>query len=554
MGKVAGAVLVIRDRSEERTAEQMQMQLAREQAAWAATQAQRDRMYSLFMQAPAAIAVLRGPEYVYELSNPMNDKLAGRPLTGLLARDAFPKLDAAGIVAQLQRVYQTGMPFVASEMRVPGSPDGSRDIYVNGALQPFRGPSGEVEGVMVFAFDVSKQVIARKRTEALAAVTSALAQAITTADVAEVVATKGCQTVEADACAVFFDDEKGRLSLRARHGLSDEQARELGSTENAATPASVTLHARAPVWIETVEEYRKRFPLAADGSKEGTLFQSLFFFPLLGAEKPLGLVGMGYRESRHFGPDDRQFIETLAAQCTMALHRARLHGELQRAVAVRDDFLSIASHELNTPLTSLKLQLANIQRRLSSGEEVEDKLSTLERLTDRMAKLVGELLDVSRIQTGSLALEREDSVDLGEVVREVIDEMEGELRRAGSDLALQDGVRAVGRWDRMRLAQVVRNLLSNAVKFGRGRPIEVTIAALPKEARLEVKDGGIGIAEQDLSRIFDRFERAVSTRHFGGFGLGLWIVNQIVLSLGGRIAVESVPGRGSTFTVTLPYG
>ena len=555
VGRLTGAVLVIRDRSVERTAEQMRMQLVREQTTWTAAQAQRDRMYSLFMQAPAAIAVLRGPEFVFELSNPMNDKLAGRPLTGLPARNAFPELDAAGIVAQLQRVYRTGVPFVANEMPVPGSPDGGSDIFVNGALQPFRGTSGDVEGVMVVAFDVSKQVIARKRTEALGAVTSALAQAITTADVAEVVATQGRQTVEADACAVFLaDEENGRLLLRAHHGLPEEVARELGSTENAATPASVTLHARAPVWIETVEEYRKRFPLAADGLREDDPFHSLFFFPLLGPEKAVGVVCMGFRESRHFGHDDRQFIETLGAQYTLALHRARLHGELQRAVAVRDDFLSIASHELNTPLTSLKLQVANMQRRLLSGEQMENKLSILERLTDRMATLVGELLDVSRIQTGSLALDREDAVDLGEIVREVIDEMEGELRRTGSELALENGVPAVGRWDRARLAQVVRNLLSNAVKFGRGRPILVTIAALPREARLEVKDGGIGIAAQDLERIFDRFERAVSTRHFGGFGLGLWIVNRIVQSLGGTIAVESVPGRGSTFTVTLPYG
>src|SRR5215471_13533060 len=307
VGRLTGAVLVIRDRSVERTAEQMRMQLVREQTTWTAAQAQRDRMYSLFMQAPAAIAVLRGPEFVFELSNPMNDKLAGRPLTGLPARDAFPQLDAAGIVAQLQRVYRTGIPFVANEMLVPGSPDGRSDYFVNGALQPFRGTSGDVEGVMVVAFDVSKQVIARKRTEALGAVTSALAQAITTADVAEVVATQGRQTVEADACAVFLaDEENGRLLLRAHHGLPEEVARELGSTENAATPASVTLHARAPVWIETVEEYRKRFPLAA-GLREDAPWQSLFFFPLLGPEKAVGLVCMGFRESRHFGHDDRQF-------------------------------------------------------------------------------------------------------------------------------------------------------------------------------------------------------------------------------------------------------
>jgi hypothetical protein len=153
-------------------------------------------------------------------------------------------------------------------MRVPGSPEGRSDIFVNGALQPFRGPSGDVEGVMVFAFDVSKQVIARKRTEALGAVTSALAQEITTADVAEVVATKGCQTVEADACAVFLADdalEGGRtdeLLRRGRHqdaygvpllGGEARQLQRLIGGDSAAHPEQDAGHHALPAsWLSLV--------------------------------------------------------------------------------------------------------------------------------------------------------------------------------------------------------------------------------------------------------------------------------------------------------------
>ena len=109
-----------------------------------------------------------------------------------------------------------------------------------------------------------------------------------------------------------------------------------------------------------------------------------------------------------------------------------------------------------------------------------------------------------------------------------------------------------GKWDRLRLDQIVTNLLSNAMKYGSGEPIEVAMTGTPEAVRLEVRDHGIGIAPEHQSRIFDRFERAVSGRHYGGLGLGLWIVRQILDALGGSIRVRSAPGEGSTFTVELP--
>jgi signal transduction histidine kinase len=110
----------------------------------------------------------------------------------------------------------------------------------------------------------------------------------------------------------------------------------------------------------------------------------------------------------------------------------------------------------------------------------------------------------------------------------------------------------VGRWDSLRLEQVVTNLLTNALKYGAGRPIEVTVEGDDTHARLSVRDQGIGIAEEDAGRIFERFERAVSVQHYGGFGIGLWIVREIIQALGGTIEVRSTVGQGATFTVILP--
>jgi PAS domain S-box-containing protein len=222
----------------------------------------------------------------------------------------------------------------------------------------------------------------------------------------------------------------------------------------------------------------------------------------------------------------------------------------QEAVQVRDDFLSVASHELNTPLTPLKLQLGML-RRDSDPARVASRLETIERQVDRFGELVARLLDVSRIAAGRLALEPE-ALNVGTVVRDVAARFGPEAAANGCELRLrvQDGV--VGWFDRVRMDQVLANLVSNAVKYGQGKPIEMCLDASEGVARVRVRDHGIGIEPHLQARIFDRFERAVSARHYGGFGLGLWIVRQIVEASGGHIAVESQPGKGSTFSVDLP--
>jgi signal transduction histidine kinase len=179
------------------------------------------------------------------------------------------------------------------------------------------------------------------------------------------------------------------------------------------------------------------------------------------------------------------------------------------------------------------------------------RLTAIRRQVIRLNQLVDQLLDVSRLIEGRLEL-RPEEVDLQALVVEAIDLMRDSATQAGSPVLLHLRPEVVGRWDRVRIGQVITNLLSNAIKFGCGRPIEVELDADETRARVQVRDAGEGILPQEQERIFQRFERATSVQRHPGLGLGLWICKQIVDASHGTITVESEPGHGSTFSVELP--
>jgi len=232
------------------------------------------------------------------------------------------------------------------------------------------------------------------------------------------------------------------------------------------------------------------------------------------------------------------------------------HQQLVDAVTARDEFLAVASHELRTPLTALQLQLQTVTRgplAATLDDRVKARLGKAEVSLSRMVELVTELLDVAKMKSGRIELKRE-RIDVVVIVREVAQRLLPSLREAGSELTLELPEQLDGQWDRSRLDQVLTNLLSNAIKYGDGKPIEIRVAEDDGWMIVSVRDRGIGIAPEDHSRVFDRFERAVSERHYGGFGLGLWIVRRIINAMGGTIRVESALGQGSRFEVRLPRG
>src|SRR4029079_8915240 len=234
-------------------------------------------------------------------------------------------------------------------------------------------------------------------------------------------------------------------------------------------------------------------------------------------------------------------------------------ASLQRTLKARDEFLSAASHELRTPITTLSLQtdgLLSLPAGDGNGMRVIDdrmtrRLKAIRRQVVRLNQLVDQLLDVSRLIEGRLEL-RPEQVDLQALVIEAIDLMRESATQAGSPVLLRLRPEVVGLWDRVRIGQVITNLLSNAIKFGCGRPIEVELDADENLARVQVRDAGEGILPHEQERIFQRFERATSVQRHPGLGLGLWICKQIVDASHGRISVQSEPGHGSTFSVELP--
>lgn len=269
---------------------------------------------------------------------------------------------------------------------------------------------------------------------------------------------------------------------------------------------------------------------------------------------------VGVIETTGAGPEDAPRYLNLALAlgrvAAMSIANARLFRAAEEAVRAREDFLSMASHELRTPLTTLGLQLEGMLRRLDREPEgtlpwAGDKLRACGRQVHRIERLLGSLLDVSRITQGRLHVELAD-VDLAAVVREVAARHAEDAARAGCTLAIDAAAAVVGRWDRLRLEQLATNLLSNSLKYGAGAPVEISAAGDETHGWMTVRDHGIGIDAADQARIFERFERVASHESFAGFGLGLWICRHVAEALGGRILVDSRRGEGATFTVRLP--
>jgi two-component system, OmpR family, sensor histidine kinase SenX3 len=222
----------------------------------------------------------------------------------------------------------------------------------------------------------------------------------------------------------------------------------------------------------------------------------------------------------------------------------------------RDEFITVASHELMTPVTSMKLQAQLMQRALAhEPEESRGRMTAMLELFDRqlsrLTQLCDELLWATSIQSSELSLVREE-VDLGELVRHVVEGLISQRPEARDLMTVHVEGTPMGRWDRAQLERLLVHLLKNAVTYGEGKPIAVEVIEAVDGARLSVRDQGMGIAEADQSRIFERFERAVPASHFGGLGLGLYIARAIVQAHGGSIRVESAVAEGATFLVELP--
>jgi two-component system CheB/CheR fusion protein len=280
-----------------------------------------------------------------------------------------------------------------------------------------------------------------------------------------------------------------------------------------------------------------------------TFVKSMVMVPI-GRGAPLGAIG-AYWARRHRASDrEVATLEAVAEAAAAAVANADLLARLERAVALRDGFLALAAHELNTPLTAVRLR-ADAVGRACKGVSGAPDLGPLHAALARLGDTVSGLLEFSRVSEEGISLVR-GPVDLADVARTVMEGLRGRATATGTELRLSAPGPVRGEWDAGRLARAIGHLVENAAKFGRGKPVDVTVSEEAGEARVAVRDRGPGVPGEARERIFAKFERAAPAENVGGLGLGLWMARAVAEAHGGTVTVDGAPGGGALFTLRVP--
>ncbi|GAC1322292.1 MAG: hypothetical protein NVSMB2_19530 [Chloroflexota bacterium] len=362
----------------------------------------------------------------------------------------------------------------------------------------------------------------------------------------------------ADCCFIDVHEPDGSIR-RAAASVSDTYAERVGNLIGVHTdphgdhPIAQVIRTGVPrIARTTSEQYTRR---------AARHFASALLVPLLTRVGVAGaMTWLISDERRAFGDQDLDLAVDLGRRCALAIDNARLYAEARAAVSVRDEFMSVAAHELKTPMTSLRGYAQLLAREFERGEpdspeRVRRAASTIQVQSDKLARLIGQLLDVSRIQSGKLAIERR-SADMSSIVREVIEAMRSNLSLHTIVDTLPEQLRAP--IDMLRIEQVLTNLIDNAIKYSPdGGPIEIDLSCDDEMLSLRVRDYGVGVPVEHRPHIFDRFYQAHAggpLTSMAGMGLGLYISRQIVELHGGQIYAEFPDDGGTRMVFLLPLG
>jgi PAS domain S-box-containing protein len=509
-------------------------------------------------------------ELRYVHVNPVLAAINGKPQEAHLGhplREVLPELEEAEHVESLLReVMETGVPKLRRERVVPARP-GIPPRPVQSSFFPVK-RDGETLGVGAIIMDVTEQKRVEERLRFLAEATTRLSSSLdlhtTLESTAQVVAEH-----MADFCLVDVRLEEGqgleRMAAVARRPGTQphlEEVLRLSPPTLADSPIWRVLESgHATLVSEVTEELVERASVDEQHRTALELLRprSVMMVPLIARGRTLGVLSVVSQEpSRRYTERDLELLEDLAGRAALAVDNARLFQRAEQAVKARDEFVAIATHELRTPLSALSLQLLALQRAVDAGkppspEKLKFSLVTAQRQTERLEQLVNHLLDVSRISTGRLELEREE-VDLSALVHWVATRFADKLAAAGMVAEVHAAAPVVARVDRLRVEQVVMNLLSNAMKYAPGLPVELNVEREGESAVLSVRDHGPGIPPEEQARIFERYQRASGRHSRESLGLGLYVARQIARAHAGELTVESTPGQGCRFILRLPLG
>ncbi len=558
---------------------------------------QRERLYAVFMQAPAAISVVRGPDMNYELANPSFQQLVGsnRPLVGKPLLEAMPDVDG-GLHDILKRAYM-GERFVGHEYPITLDWDYNNQPYqkfMNFVYEPLRQDDGTIDGVISFAYDVTDQVQARRTVEQredqlraaladaeaaqrrlafLAAASAELNMVFDYETVLGRIAQLAVPTL-ADWCFfdVITDDGLTKRvawahvdpALQAQFDQVTQFAPPLTALNN---PIARTLaHGTTEIKTGITDEWLQQIATSSQHYQymRSLQFHTMLNVPVISRERMIGALTFCLIDpQRQYTAVDRELAEELARRAALTIENARLYAaeqqaraEAETAVRVRDEFLSVASHELKTPVTSMRGYASLLLNQLSKGREpdpqrLERALNTITQQSDKLTCFIDQLLDVSRIASNRLVLHREHT-NVGHLVREIVNTLQQTTHQHELHIQIEGDTQAYV--DPLRLEQVITNLVTNAIKYSpSGGPVKIDVQRNTLSTlRITVTDYGIGIPVEHRAHIFERFYQAHGQGYFGGMGLGLSISQHIVLLHGGRLEAEFPEAGGTRMVVVLP--
>lgn len=487
--------------------------LAKEdQVALEVAESKRKQLYSLFMQAPVGIGVFLGADYVVDMINPTLARLYGRTTDELLGKPIFDVLTTvkgAGFEQFLDNVRKTGQPYVGTEAMLPLIRDGQvENVFSNFVYEPFRDETDQIIGVVAVAVDVTNEVIAnRKLQESEQRLNMAL------------------QNSEA---GVFDTDLKTGITV---HSLRNAQI--FGYSDNH--------------WEWTVEKFmdhvhpkdRERIRQEYQASLDsGNVDLTMRITRTDGVTRWINIIG------KHIFDKDHKPLRCVGTTLDITEKK-----ELEKQ---KDQFISMVSHELKTPLTSIKAYSDLIAKFLPNGATEKNKefLSRMQSQICRIEGLIRDLLDVSRMENGKLLLHR-TKFELNTMLTELVNDLQ--MVNHTHKLIVTQNDSATVFADQDKLIQVITNLINNAVKYSpKSDKVLISLSCHQNHVIFSVQDFGVGIPKENHTRVFDRFHQLSNVKQFSGLGLGLYISREIIHSEGGEIWLESVIGQGCIFYFTLP--
>jgi PAS domain S-box-containing protein len=493
-----------------------------------------EALREIFMKAPAAIATLRGPQHVFQVANPIYMDLVGhRDVIGKPVREALPEVEGQGFLELLDQVYSSGQPFVGRELRMSIARNGQlEDVFLDFAYQPLRDADGRVNGIFVHAIDITSQVRARQEVEQANRILLQQEEALRESE------ERYRAMADLSPQAVWICDAEGANTYVNRWwitytGLTQEQSAGSGWT-GAVHPEHRDRAASS--WAAAVsggEAYEDEIPLrrAADDTYRWHLARGL---PRRDASgQVLNWIGVA--------TDIHDMKEAQDA--------------LREADRMKDEFLATLSHELRTPLTAILGWTQILMASKHANEQVTLAMETISRSARAQSRLIEDVLDISRITTGKMRLDRRPTA-LPSVIETAVGTVQpaADAKQIRIHLSLDRDIDPL-LIDPDRVQQIVWNLLSNAIKFSpRQTDVHVTLRRTNDHAIIEVRDQGPGIGAEFLPHLFERFRQADSSsrRSYSGLGLGLALTKNLTELHGGTVEVESDLERGSLFRIYLP--